>query len=99
MSSFTSFIEHLNSKENSGLSQNVCRYQSLPRDVCSGDVKRCENTIVSLEKKIQEGESLRKKLQDSKKSCFSSTSDVMPGRNNKLQYIEEKISIVDDTIL
>ena len=84
--------------ENNGLGQNVRRFQNLPQDVCSGHLRRCENIIASLEKKIQEGESLRKKIQDSKKSCFSSTMDVLPGGNKKLKYIEEKIDLVDETI-
>ena len=70
--------------ENNGLGQNVLRFQNLSQDVCSGDLRHCENTIASLEKKIQEGESLRKKIQDSKKSYFSSTMDVLPGGNKKL---------------
>ena len=37
-------------------------------------------------------------VQDSKKSCFSSTMDVLPGGNKKLQFIEEKIDLVDETI-
>ena len=53
---------------------------------------------MSLAKKIQQGKSLRKKIQDSKKSCFSSTMDVLPGGNKKLQYIEEKIDLADETI-
>ena len=53
---------------------------------------------MSLEKKIQQGKSLRKKIQDSKKSCFSSTMDVLPGGKKKLQYIEEKIDLADETI-
>ena len=71
----------------------------LGQNVCSGDLRHNENTIASLERKIsQEGESLRKKIQDGKKSCFSSTMDVLPGGNKKLRYIKEKIDFVDETI-
>ena len=79
VSTFSTFLYSFQSSENNGFGQNVRRFQNLPQDVCSGDLRRCENTIARLEKKIQEGESLRKKIQDSKKSCFSSTMDVLPG--------------------
>jgi len=39
-----------------------------------------------------------KKDKDSKKSCFSSTMDVLPGGNKKPQYNEEKIDLVGKTI-
>lgn len=68
ISGFTSFTENMKSDINpSGLKQNVCRYQSLPRDLNSGDINRCANTISTLEGKISEGEKIKDQLQREKK--------------------------------
>jgi hypothetical protein len=61
---FTSFSENMESNNPSGLKQNVCRYQSLPRDLNSGDISRCANTISTLESKISEGEKIKDQLQE-----------------------------------
>ena len=82
-----------------GPGQNITRFKSVPHDVSSGDVKRCKNTISNLlEEKIQEGRKLIKNLQDSKKSCYSSSLDIAPGGKKKLHYIEEKIGVVEKCI-
>lgn len=94
VSSWTSFIDQLNLKNN-GLGQNVNRYQTVPHDIYSGDVNRCKNTICSLEKKIKEAENLKKSLQECKKTCYSSSLNIMPGGSKKLHYIDEKISLID----
>ena len=97
ISSYTSFLENLSSNT-IGLGQNITRFKSVPHDVSSGDVKRCENTISNLEQKIQEGRKLIKNLQDSKKSCYSSSLDIVPAGKKKLHYIEEKIGVVEKCI-
>ena len=48
VSTFSTFVGSLQSSENNGLGQNVRRFQNLPQDVCSGDLKDCEKTIASL---------------------------------------------------
>ena len=55
--------------------------------------------MASLEKTIQEGESLRKKIKIARKAVFlPQWITVLPGGNKKLQYVEEKIDLVDKTI-
>ena len=88
----------MESNNPSGLKQNVCRYQSLPGDLNSGDVSRCGNTISTLESKISEGEKIKDQLQEDKKTCYSSSMNILPGGNNKLQYIEQKMSALTDSI-
>lgn len=45
-----------------------------------------------------EGEELKQKLQDNKKSCSSSTKDVLPGGTKKLNFIEEKRDLLDESL-
>ena len=45
VSTFSTFVDSLQSSENNGLGQNVRRFQNLPQDVCSEDLRRWENTI------------------------------------------------------
>ena len=40
-----------------------------------------------------------KKFKITRKAVFFSTMNVLTGGNKKLQYIEEKIDLVDETIL
>jgi hypothetical protein len=41
---------------------------------------------------MSEGEKIKDQLQENKKTCYSSSMDVLAGGNNKLQYIEQKMS-------
>ena len=101
ISGFTSFTDNIfnnESDDNSGLKQNVIRYQSVPGNLNSGDVRRCGNTISTLEKKISEGDKIKTQLLEERKTCYSLDMNVLPGGNNTLQFIEQKISAFTDSI-
>ena len=99
ISGFTSFTDNINeSDDHSGLKQNVIRYQSVPGNLNSGDLHRCGNTISTLEKKISDGEKIKTQLVEERKTCYSLDMNVLPGGNNTLQFIEQKISALTDSI-
>ena len=100
ISGFTSFTDNIfnnESDDNSGLKQNVIRYQSVSGNLNSGDVRRCGNTISTLEKKIS-GDKIKTQLLEERKTCYSLDMNVLPGGNNTLQFIEQKISAFTDSI-
>ena len=101
ISGFTSFTDNIVnnvSDDHGGLKQNVVRYQSVPKNLNSGDVHRRGNTISTLEIKISEGEKIKNQLIEERKTCFSLDMNVLPGGNNTLQFIQQKISALTDSI-
>ena len=94
ISGFTSSSENMESNNPSGLKKNVCRYQSLPRDLNSGDISRCANTISTLESKMSEGEKIKDQLKEKQENLLFIFHECSPGSKQQAAISHTRTDLI-----
>lgn len=88
-------IKNNSANPNSGHSYNIQRLQSIPHDVNSEDVSRCERAITALETMINTCQDIANRLSKKKKTCYLPSPDLMPWGKSTLRYIEVKFETLE----